>query len=1074
MLLLKTSARLSRCVALATALIGLSGQMTAAQTILIDFGNTAGTTGDNWNNSNINGYGINNMVTSSGTSTAYDLTFTTAVGQGGNWDVGAAPSPFNIASARNDGLFTAGAAITFQLSDLNSYQTYDLTLFGSRSATGTRITDYTVTGGSGALSQSLQTSGTDLGGAGINYNNSAVSTFGGVMTDASNRITVTFATNTGGFAYLNAMQLVGYTAYQSGGSTNISSAREYLGQTTINGGTVVNAEVAGVLPTNTLTDLAITGAGSALNLGASQSVASLSGGASTTIAISNGTTLTVSGAANSTHAGTISGGGTLLKSNSSTLQLSASNAFTGTATVAGGTLALNHTDALRNATLNTGTAGSQSVTFAVAGNNTYNLGALGGSNALAMGGNSLSVGGNNANTTFAGTLSGSGLLTKIGTGTTTLSGSNAHSGGTTLSAGRLNLNNASALGTGTFTLQNGASFNNTSGGAISNANNNAVSLAGTNTYAGSSALHLGTGSVTIAEANRLIVSGGSLTLGGDISGSAGFNKDGGGTLTLANSNAMTSYTVVDFGILNLAHTHALANAQLYVYGSASNKMTTFGLDGQSTYHLGALSGSSTGILLIGANTISVGQRNINTSYDGVIEGSGGTFLKTGTGTITLSGANTHSGGTTIASGRVNISNAAALGTGTLTLQNGSSFNNTSGGAISNANNNAVVLAGTNTFAGSASMDLGTGSVTISTNSRLVVDAGALTLRGTVSGSASFNKDGAGTLTLAGSNAMTSYTVLDYGVLNLGHANALANAQLYLYGTSAERRVAFGLAGNNTYHLGALSGTNTAVLALGGNSVSVGANNIATTYAGAIEGTGGLTKTGNSTFTLTGTSTYTGATTVSSGKLVVNGTISSSPVTVANGAELGGSGTSGTLTVQNGGTIAPGNSAGTFNINGDIVWQNGGSYDWEIFNLAGAAGSGWDLVDATGSLDLNGLTGASDFVINLFSLSTDNTTAGALAGFDAGTNYDWMIASFSGLSGSFDLSRFTINTAGFTTYNSVGTGLFSLEISEAQDSLYLTYRAGGAPVPEPGTWAAAAILLSAAGLHWRRRRLAARN
>jgi hypothetical protein len=127
-----------------------------------------------------------------------------------------------------------------------------------------------------------------------------------------------------------------------------------------------------------------------------------------------------------------------------------------------------------------------------------------------------------------------------------------------------------------------------------------------------------------------------------------------------------------------------------------------------------------------------------------------------------------------------------------------------------------------------------------------------------------------------------------------------------------------------------------------------------------------------------------------------------------------------------------------------------------------------LIDATGSLDLNGLTGASDFVINVFSLSGDNTTPGALTGFNANSDYDWMIASFTGLSGSFDISKLTVNTAGFTTYNPGGTGLFSLEVSEAEDALFLTYRAGAAPVPEPGTWAAAALLLGAAGLHWRQR------
>ena len=56
----------------------------------------------------------------------------------------------------------------------------------------------------------------------------------------------------------------------------------------------------------------------------------------------------------------------------------------------------------------------------------------------------LTVGGNNASTTFAGTLSGSGSLTKVGTGTLKLSAaSNTYTGATTVNAGTLELATAS-------------------------------------------------------------------------------------------------------------------------------------------------------------------------------------------------------------------------------------------------------------------------------------------------------------------------------------------------------------------------------------------------------------------------------------------------------------------------------------------------------------------------------------------------------------------------------------------------------------------------------------------------------
>jgi fibronectin-binding autotransporter adhesin len=79
-------------------------------------------------------------------------------------------------------------------------------------------------------------------------------------------------------------------------------------------------------------------------------------------------------------------------------------------------------------------------------------------NMLASSTSIISVGGNNASTTFSGILQNSGAssslaLTKVGTGTLTLSNAaNTFGGGTTVSAGILQVNNAGALGSGNVTL----------------------------------------------------------------------------------------------------------------------------------------------------------------------------------------------------------------------------------------------------------------------------------------------------------------------------------------------------------------------------------------------------------------------------------------------------------------------------------------------------------------------------------------------------------------------------------------------------------------------------------------------
>jgi hypothetical protein len=139
-------------------------------------------------------------------------------------------------------------------------------------------------------------------------------------------------------------------------------------------------------------------------------------------------------------------------------------------------------------------------------------------------------------------------------------------------------------------------------------------------------------------------------------------------------------------------------------------------------------------------------------------------------------------------------------------------------------------------------------------------------------------------------------------------------------------------------------------------------------------------------------------------------------------------------------------------------------------LAGPAGTGWDLLDVTGgTLDLTGITGPGGFTINLITLQGDNATQGALTGFNANTNYsDWLIARAPTITG-FVAGEFNLNSTLF----SGASGTFAIEqraVSGGQ-GLFVTYVSGGggAPIPEPGTWAAAALLAGAAAYVRLRRR-----
>ena len=692
--------------------------------------------------------------------------------------------------------------------------------------------------------------------------------------------------------------------------------------------------------------------------------------------------------------------GGLTKNGTGTMTLSAANTYTGATTINAGTIQLS----------GTGTIGSGA--FSITGGE-LNLGGVSLANTFtSLTGGTLSNGTITNNGSNYGlqsgivsaVLAGTNGFNKTTAGIVSLNAANTYTGTTTVNDGTLSIGNVNAL-------QNSTLDTGTSGSQAV-----AFSVAGANTYniaaiQGGDTLDFGNNTISIGANNA------ATSFTGSLAGSGGsLTKVGSGALILSGNNTYTGATTISAGTLRLGN--AISNNSTISGDILINGGT---LNYQSSVN-DQISNSATVTMTSGSFALNARDETI-----GAISMSGGDLSIT-SGVLTLSSNSSLTGGNisiTSAGGGINTAS-----TGSTTLGNAAfSYNNASNASAglvlsSGLNVNANTTANfTNALAGVGRISLGGSTKVFDVGSSANLNIGWAVVSSNSSGG--LTKNGTGTLTLSAANTFSGTATINQGALSLGNVNALQNSTLDT-GISGSQAVTFGVAGANTYNIGAIQGGDT--LDFGSNTISVGANNATTSFTGILAGSGGsLTKVGSGSLTVSGANTYTGSTTISAGTLVLNGTNSNSAITVNSGGTLAGSGTGGATTINSGGKIGPGNSPGILTV-GNLTLNGGATYAWEMADATGAAGTGWDQINATGLLTI-GSNATSTFTIAITSSGNPSNWIYTTS------NQSWDIIDYGTING-FNASYFTLNTSAFQGDLDAQSSAWAL--TDTGSTLRLTY------------------------------------
>jgi autotransporter-associated beta strand protein len=737
-----------------------------------------------------------------------------------------------IANGDNNTLgFTKNGSGTQTLSGNNTYTGATAVSAGILvfSNTAAKATGAVTAGASGSIGLGVGAASGDFSAANVqtlfNTGNLLVNTSNITLNATSG---VALDTTAGNFTQSSALTAARALIKLGANTLTLNASNTYTGGTTISAGT--------------------------LQIGAGSTTGSLS----TSGAITNNGTLVFNRSDNISQgtdfsSAAISGSGSLVQAGTGTLTLNASNTYTGGTTINAGTLQIGAGS----------TTGSLNANSAIINNGTL---AFNRTDTITQG------------TDFASTISGSGTIRQIGSGVTSLSGTNTNTGAVEATAGTLLFSGAGALSASTTSLN--ASNSATLSFADGTTRNSTI--AGNINLSGSSFLKFdingassdflsttgiasltGTGKIQLNLLNApssgttydLLYAVGGLTSNWTLDTSS--FVAGAFTWSLSTSVPNTLQLVATASQTNTYWTGStsgdwstIANWSAGANGTDAGVVPTTGYNvffdsttpsgnlttslGGQDYTLSTLAISKPEVTINGSNTLNVTTSALtaitisatgNTTINANLAGVAG-LTKTGTGTLTLGGSNTYTGGTLITGGTVVAGSSTAFGnsTGAVTLDPGTG-------------NTITLQSGAASMAISNNFTLSSGTTAWDTNSNNT------TLSGAISGVGALTKNGLGNLTLAGQNAYTGATTINAGTLQIGAGS-----------TTGSLSTSSSIINNGTL---AFNRTNT---------ITQG-----TDFASVISGTGNLIQAGTGNLVLSGNNTYTGATMISAGTLEIAST-----------------------------------------------------------------------------------------------------------------------------------------------------------------------------------------------------------